>query len=139
MQGRFVNGSIGEVVDFMTMSEAHAKQIPVGTPSISKSEVLMGIERQNDHHYTLLLEGEERWPLVNFHGYEMLCVPRTFTALTEDSEMLIAQRIQVSLYRCARRVLLRVAVFIGAFDFSVGSHHPQEPRADTFTTANTHR
>ncbi|GJE87832.1 ATP-dependent DNA helicase PIF1 [Phanerochaete sordida] len=127
VQGRFVNGSIGEVRGFMTVPEAKAQNILVGTPSIKKKAVLDRQAEQNDHQFSLLVEdGVSRWPLVSFNGHEFLCVPRTFPVLTPDGKCTMATRVQLPLilawaltiHKSQGQTIPRLRVHLGdVFDF----------------------
>ena len=66
----------------------------VGTPDIA-SEDLLGLKRYHDLEHEAFEHDPGRWPVVDFGGIHLLCVPRDFEVETDDAEYVIARRCQV--------------------------------------------
>ncbi|KAJ6501688.1 hypothetical protein C8R47DRAFT_237948 [Mycena vitilis] len=85
VQGRLVNGSVGQVIGFSTSSEAIKQHLEV-----AKSEET--VQPNPD-----LAGSTRRWPVVRFtHGEELVMVPQEFTINNADGGM-EASREQVPL------------------------------------------
>ncbi|KZT22127.1 hypothetical protein NEOLEDRAFT_1072193, partial [Neolentinus lepideus HHB14362 ss-1] len=76
VQGHLVNGSLGQVVDFVTSQEAMEKRM-----EIAQTEPEDNLNKRNKIPAKVMDLGTDRvWPVVKFtSGKTMLCVPAEFT------------------------------------------------------------
>jgi hypothetical protein len=113
-----VNGSVGQVIEFRTYSEAIESKTQV-----SKDDDELNLTSSVPGPQTPL------WPLVRFaNGMELLCVPVDFTINNADGGMQ-AMRTQVRFtgYICRHRLKsMKGSSYLG-----VGSQYTQIARADT--------
>ncbi|KAF8213487.1 hypothetical protein K438DRAFT_1096609 [Mycena galopus ATCC 62051] len=87
VQGRLVNGSLGQVVGFSTAADAILHHVEIANPVENKPQ------KQNQPP----LPGAQLWPLVKFtSGEEVLMIPQEFTVNNADGGM-EACRIQIPL------------------------------------------
>ncbi|CAL1696183.1 unnamed protein product [Somion occarium] len=88
VQGQFVNGSVGQIVDFITPFEAKQRGTRVALTENHRSDRDVGRFRGQNRNSDgppeipippTLFQSARRWPLVQFqNGHTMLCIPDIF-------------------------------------------------------------
>ena len=103
VQGELVNGTIGRVVGYSTTREALNSSarlgVADGTASRSAGEVLDDLKRNDERtskEARKLIGDPRKWPIVNFHGHEVLCPPAQWEVNNAEGQPQ-AQRAQVPL------------------------------------------
>lgn len=80
IQGVMVNGSVGRIVDFITVHEAKKREIKIAEIQRAGERIQDGpmvplrdreLDSSDQHIYT----SKQKWPLVEFKGMPLLCAP----------------------------------------------------------------
>ena len=93
IQGVLVNGSVGVIIAFMTVTEAARHKMNVVDTRSEKD-----VRQKKDAVPSVVKQRPEAvWPYVRFtNGHEMLCIPQEFSQENRNGEI-EAMRIQVPL------------------------------------------